>query len=194
VNHALEASLLFAGVEPDSRQEAQLDLLADWLTAEAVVAGGVGPGESTRIYSRHLADAAIYASVWDTPPNRAWDLGTGVGLPGLVLAILWPRCRVTLIDRSQRRIDLTRRAARIVEVDVDAEVASIESLGGSMEAIVSRAAMPPARMRPYLQRLLAPGGVAVVSGSGSRVAGYEEVMVPEGILDHDPKLLMMRGL
>ena len=185
---------MLAGVEADSRQESQLDLLAEWLTSEGQAAGGIGPGEGARIYSRHLADSVIYASVWEAPPERVWDLGAGIGLPGLVLAIIWPRCRVTLIDRSQRRIDLTRRAARIIGVDVDAEAAAIASLEGSIEAIVSRGAMPPELLLPHLQRLLAPGGLAVVSGSGKPVAGYEEVVVAEGILDHDPRLLMMRGL
>jgi 16S rRNA (guanine527-N7)-methyltransferase len=193
VNPVLETSLAFAGINPSIGQVAQLEDLGDWLRVEALPAGGIGPSEGPRIDDRHLADSIVFAAAWEAPPGRCWDLGTGAGLPGLVLAILWPRCRFTLVDRSARKIDLVRRAARILGVEVDTRVASIGSLEGQIEAIVSRALMPASALLPHLRRLLSPGGLAVVSGSGAPVAGYEEMAVPAGILDHSARLLMMRG-
>jgi 16S rRNA (guanine527-N7)-methyltransferase len=193
VNPVLETSLAFAGISPSIGQVAQLEDLGDWLRVEALPAGGIGPSEGPRIDDRHLADSIVFAAAWEAPPGRCWDLGTGAGLPGLVLAILWPRCRFTLVDRSARKIDLVRRAARILGVEVDTRVASIGSLEGQIEAIVSRALMPASALLPHLRRLLSPGGLAVVSGSGAPVAGYEEMAVPAGILDHSARLLMMRG-
>jgi 16S rRNA (guanine527-N7)-methyltransferase len=193
VNPALEASLAFARVDASQKQATQLSDLGDWLRDEAVPFGGVGPAEGPRIDDRHLADSIVYAAAWEAPPGHCWDLGTGAGLPGLVLAILWPTCRLTLVDRSARKIDLVRRAARIVGVEVDTRVASIASVEGPIEAIVSRALMPADSLLPHLQRLLSPGGRAVVSGSGIPVPGYEELAVPAGILDHSARLLMMRA-
>jgi 16S rRNA G527 N7-methylase RsmG len=185
--------LAFAGIDPSIGQVAQLENLGDWLRVEALPAGGIGPSEGHRIDDRHLADSIVYAAAWEAPPRHCWDLGTGAGLPGLVLAILWPRCRFTLVDRSARKIDLVRRAARILGLEVDTRVASIASLEGQTEALVSRALMPASTLLPHLRRLLSPGGLAVVSGSGVPVAGYEEMPVPAGILDHSARLLMMRA-
>ena len=142
MNPHLEASLAFARVNLDETQMLQLADLGDWLKAEAIPAGGLGPAEAPRIQDRHLADSIVYAAAWDVPPAACWDLGSGVGLPGLVLAVIWPGCRVTLIDRSSRRIDLARRAARVIGVEIDTVVASVSDLEGPVEAIVSRAAIP----------------------------------------------------
>ncbi len=193
MNPSVESSLAFAGIDPTESQVAQLEELGDWLRVEALPAGGIGPAEGPRVDDRHLADSIVYASAWVAPPRHCWDLGTGAGLPGLVLAVLWPHCRLTLVDRSARKIDLVRRAARVVGIEVDTRVASIASLDGPIEAIVSRALMPADALLPHLRRLLKPGGSAVVSGSGVEVPGYEEMPVPIGILDHSARLLMMRA-
>lgn len=185
--------MAFAGIDPSESQVAQLEELGDWLRVEALPAGGIGPSEGPRIDDRHLADSIVYAAAWAVPPRYCWDIGTGAGLPGLVLALLWPLCGFTLVDRSARKIDLVRRAARVVGIEVDTRVASIGSLEGPIEAIVSRALMPAIALLPHLRRLLASGGAAVVSGSGVDVPGYEEMPVPAGILDHRARLLMMRA-
>ena len=193
MNPGLERSLHFAGVELDQGQIEQLADLAVWLGSEAIRSGALGPSEAGRIESRHLADSVMYASAWERPPDHCWDLGSGAGLPGLVLAIIWPLCRLTLIDRSARRIELARRGARVVGLEVESRIARIETLVGPVDAIVSRAAIPAASLRPHLVRLLASGGLAVVSGSGISVPGYQNIEAPEGILDHSPRLLMMRN-
>ena len=193
MNQAVRASLAYARLDLAPRQEQQLEAFGSWLVQEAIPAGAVGPAEADKIPDRHLADSIAYASAWDRAPDRCWDLGTGAGLPGLVLAIVWPGCLVTLTDRSGRKIDLVSRVSRMIGLEVATEVVGIEDIDHPLEAIVSRAAMPANRLLPHLRRLLKPGGLAVVSGSGDAVHGYEEMAVPAGILDHSARLLMMRG-
>ena len=193
MNPAVIASLVFARLDLAPKQERQLEAFGGWLRDEAIPAGAVGPAEAAKIPDRHLADSIVFSAAWDPPPDRCWDLGTGAGLPGLVLAIVWPGCLMTLTDRSARKMDLVSRASRVIGLEVATEVVEIEDVEGPLDAIVSRAAMPADGLLPHLRRLLKPGGLAVVSGSGREVRGYEEMAVPAGILDHSARLLMMRG-
>lgn len=193
MNPSVYASFEFAGIDPTATQLDRISCLGYWLASEGVAAGGIGPSEGSRVDDRHLADSIVFAAAWPSPPSNCWDLGSGVGLPGLVLAILWPDTRLRLVDRSTKRVDLARRAARVVGVAVETEVADIESLTGPVEAIVSRAAIPAANFLPHLRRILAPGGLAVVSGTGKVPDGYQDWAIPAGILDHAPRLLMMRS-
>ena len=193
MNQAVRASLVFARLDLVAQQERQLEALGNWLKDEAIPAGAVGAAEAARIPDRHLADSIAFSAAWNRPPDRCWDLGTGAGLPGLVLAIVWPGCLMTLTDRSRRKMDLASRAARVIGLQVATQVVDINDLQGPMDAIVSRAAMPAGQLLPHLRRLLKPDGLAVVSGSGAKVPGYEEMAVPAGILDHSARLLMMRG-
>jgi 16S rRNA (guanine527-N7)-methyltransferase len=130
----------------------------------------------------------MFAAGWRQAPRDCLDLGTGVGLPGLVLAIVWPQTGFELVDRSEKRCDLARRAARVADVDVTVTQADIWSLDRTSVAIVSRAAIPAQRFRPLLERMLAEGGRAVISGSGAAVEGFENLE----ILDRPSRLLMMQ--
>lgn len=160
-----------------------------WLRTEAIPAGGVGEADVDRIDRRHVADALSFAVGWpDHDPATLLDLGSGVGLPGIPLAILLPGTEVVLIDRSGRRTRLARRAGRILELEnlrvLDADIASASF---SVPAVVSRAALPWGTLRPHVLRLLEPGGVGVVAASRIQAPpsdGDRIVEIPSEVLDH----------
>lgn len=183
------------GLQPSSEAVDKLTTLAEWLVVEAIPNGGIGPNEATNVVDRHILGSAAFAIGFPQPPAECWDVGSGVGLPGLVLAILWPMSQMLLIDRSQKRCDLARRASRIVDVDVDIQVCDVAFLDTRTAALVSRATMPASRLLPIIERLLAPGGVAVVSGSGAdSTPPFLAITIPQGVLDTPPRILMMRSL
>lgn len=196
MNPALATAAELIGVELNEDMTVRLGSLAAWLRREAVKTGGLGPREGNAIERRHIADSMLFGLGWSQPPTQCWDLGSGAGLPGLVLAVVWPRCRMVLFDRSTRRVDLARRGARVVGIDVDVEVAAIADLQGPVEAVVSRAAMDASALLPHLRRIVAPGGRAVVSGRGEAVSGYEIIAIEDwqriGFHARPPRLLMMR--
>ncbi len=194
VEHISQAAR-YAGMELDPGKIVQFERYMEWLNNEAIPAGGLGPGESGRLEQRHIADSLLFASCLDDPGN-AWDLGSGVGLPGIPLALGMPNTHWTLFDRSGRRVDLLKRAQRILHLDnVDVKMMDINRLEGNVEAIVSRATLPPEVMLPVFRRLLLLGGTGVVGGSWHtrpESEGWETLEIPSKVLDRTVWLLMMR--
>lgn len=201
---------LWAGSGLSAAQEELLAAYADWLCREAIPAGGLGPRESKRIWSRHLADSLLFASAWRAgPPGEVLDIGSGVGLPGIPLAILWPQARLTLLDRGGRRVRLLHRAVGILGLS-NVLIAQGDALAvaDEWEGVVARGALRAPEVVGLSARLLCPGGTAVLGLSRrpeppertpellgiARALGLapELVQVPPEILDAPAWLLIMR--
>jgi len=197
--------LNWVGSSLESNQWEQLQTFAEWLKEEAVTAGGLGPNEPHRIWTRHLADSLAFAFAWreTTPPPRLLDVGSGVGLPGIPLAVLWPDTLVTLLDRSGKRVDLARRAKRLMELaNVDVQEGDVDRQEPGWEAVVSRAVFAPDKAMKAANALLAPSGIAVIGLRGkdaiSRFSSTSKdersvsaVAVPSTVLDGPVSLLIM---
>lgn len=185
-----------AGTRLDDRQIDLLELYRAWLEKEAFQAGGIGPGELDRIDTRHIGDSLLFARELDPMASEVWDLGSGVGLPGIPLAILRPETDFLLIDRAGRRAQLMRRAVRILELEnVEVLQAEITHLREGPGYVVSRATLAPEHTAKLLEDLLAPGGRALVGGSWVKrpeIPGWETVDVGSDILDQPVWLLIMR--
>jgi 16S rRNA (guanine527-N7)-methyltransferase len=94
------------------------------------------------------------------------DLGSGGGVPGLVIARARPDLRVVLVDRRSRRTDHLRRlvgrlglGARVEVLELDAAAVPIADAG----AVVARGFGPPAATLRAAAPLLRPGGLVIVS-------------------------------
>jgi 16S rRNA (guanine527-N7)-methyltransferase len=201
---ALQRAADWAGIRLSPPQLALLTAYADWLIAEAIPAGAVGPAESSRIIDRHVADSLVFGAAWvERPPETLIDVGTGVGLPGIPLAIAFPRTAVTLLDRSQRRIDLTRRVINILRLpNADTVHGPVETHSIRFGAAVFRGSLPPSEALIAARTLLKPGGVAVIglhrgpqrpaavhtSETGELLTILE---TPDGVLDSPAWLLRM---
>ena len=109
-----------------------------------------------------------------TAGSRLADLGSGGGLPGLVLAIAHPEVDVVLIDRRQKRTDFLERAIRRLGTtnaavwcrDVADVARSVESGEiAPFDAVTARGFGPPATTLTLATRLLAgsPGARIVIS-------------------------------
>jgi 16S rRNA G527 N7-methylase RsmG len=186
----------FAGLTPTGLQIQQMDVYQTWLTTEGVGAGGIGPGEVSRVDRRHLADSVLFGHQIGREPGKVWDLGSGVGLPGLPLAITHPWREFVLVDRSGRRVDLMKRALRILELENCIVVHDdLHDLEPGLDTVVSRASLPAVRLGREMRRLLRPGGLAVMAGSWEQPPvhpGWETIEIPRDVLDHTVWLLMMR--
>lgn len=88
---------------------ARLTAYGKLLATEGVIRGLIGPREVPRLWDRHLLNCAAPAEA--IPPNaRVADIGSGAGLPGLVLALVRDDIKVILIEPLQRRCDFLNEA------------------------------------------------------------------------------------
>lgn len=181
--------------ESTNRQIELLTRYRDWLAEEAIPGGGLGPAESSRLDTRHIADSLLFLGALPSEVE-VLDIGSGAGLPGIPLAIAEPGSRFTLLDRSQRRCDLMRRAIRVLDLE-NVQVVQGDLAGWHQEvpAVVTRASLPPDLLRDELERILAPQGVGLVGGSWVAApdhVGFSTKEVGSKILDQPVWILMMR--
>lgn len=208
----MERSIVQAALDSTGRRLStdgwgRLSELRRWLTTEAVTGGGIGPAETARIDSRHLADSVLFALPWrgrEAPPSLL-DVGSGVGLPGLVLAIVLDETQVVLLDRSQRRCDLAARAVRVLGLE-NVDVVQIDAVRykESHFGVVMRAVVPPLDAVPIVSGLLEPGGSGVIGLSrkespeisaetldAAHRSGCAAAIVEQKVLDLTAWLLIM---
>jgi 16S rRNA (guanine527-N7)-methyltransferase len=113
----------------------------------------------------HLVDAAALLAFADPGDGQVADLGSGAGLPGLVVAILRPRARVTVVDSRRSKVVFLKDVVRRLRLpNVEVVHARIENLAGRVAypLAVARALGESSVILPGCLRLLAPGGRLVL--------------------------------
>ena len=153
----------FAGFSLSDDQVETLEAYAAWLGHEAIPAGGLGPREGGRLWGRHVGDSLVFAAGWYEAPIEILDIGSGVGLPGIPLAILWPDTAVTLLDRGGRRTRLLVRAIRVLGVEnVTIAKGDAFDVADEWSGLTFRGAVTPPEAVGLASRLLTDEGVAVL--------------------------------
>jgi 16S rRNA (guanine527-N7)-methyltransferase len=158
---------------------------AVWLADAGTVRGLIGPREVPRLWERHLLNCAVLAEV--IPPDaRVCDLGSGAGLPGLVLAIARPDLRVTLVEPLLRRTTFLDEVATDLVLDgVEVVRGRAEALHGTrtFEVVTSRALAPWERLLGWSMPLVAPrGSLVAMKGSSitAEIAACRDVLATGG--------------
>lgn len=147
--------------------EAYAALLAD----DGVVRGLIGPREAPRLWERHLVNCALLGEAIE-PDADVCDIGSGAGLPGLVLAIARPDLRITLVEPLLRRTTfLDEVVERLGLRNVEVVRARAEELHGTREfaVVTSRAVAPLERLLDWSMPLVRQGG-ALVAMKGASAA------------------------
>ncbi|WP_066583305.1 16S rRNA (guanine(527)-N(7))-methyltransferase RsmG [Cellulomonas timonensis] len=133
------------------------------LTDEGVLRGLVGPREVGRLWERHLLNsAAVVPFLPET--GRIIDIGSGAGLPGIVVAAMRPDAEVVLLEPMERRIDwLTEVVDELGLANAVVTRGRAEDLHGELraDAVTARAVAPLDRLYRWALPLLGKGGVLV---------------------------------
>lgn len=149
---------------PQAREYAAL------LATTAVERGLIGPREVPRLWQRHLLNCAVVGEEL-APGTEVADVGSGAGLPGIVLAIARPDLRVTLVEPVLRRVTfLTEVVAALELVNVEVVRARAEELHGvrRFPVVTSRAVAPLGRLAGWCLPLLeADGTMIAIKGASA---------------------------
>lgn len=133
------------------------------LEEEGEIRGLVGPREMPRLWSRHAVNAA---AVLDFLPRsgQILDIGSGAGLPGIIIAICRPELDVHLAEPMQRRCEWLSDVIDHLALDnVTLHQVRAEELRGKgqADAITARAVANMSKLIRMTTKLIAPGGSLV---------------------------------
>ena len=120
--------------------------------------------EPAAIVDKHLLDALALVPVFrDLGPAELLDVGTGPGLPAIVLATLLPSLRVTAVESSQKKATFVRTVSRELGLLIDVKTVRLEDLDPSLtwDLAVSRATFEPSEWVDRAQHLVRPDGLLV---------------------------------
>ncbi|MEK0085445.1 16S rRNA (guanine(527)-N(7))-methyltransferase RsmG [Benzoatithermus flavus] len=149
--------LLGVSRETLDRLQTYLDLLVRWQKAINLV----GPATLADPWRRHVLDSGQLRRSWPKDARRLVDLGSGAGLPGLVLAILGVP-EVHLIESDRRKAAFLREAARACGAAVTVHAARIEEVPPLMaDVVTARALAPLTDLLGLAERHLQPRGVCL---------------------------------
>jgi 16S rRNA (guanine527-N7)-methyltransferase len=143
---------------------------ADLLASDGVSHGLIGPREAPRLWERHLFNCAVLSELL-APEAEVCDIGSGAGLPGLVLAIQRPDLRLTLVEPLLRRTTFLAEAVERLGLDNVTVVRDrAENIHGStgFDVVTSRAVAPLPRLLSWSLPLVRPGGsMLAIKGSSA---------------------------
>lgn len=129
------------------------------LAARGEELGLIGPLELPRMWSRHVLNCALLSPL--LKPGRVGDIGSGAGLPGLVLAIARPDVQFILIEPMERRVDwLLRESAALGLDNVEVLRARAEEAKISpwLDQVTARAVSALSKLIPLSVPLVRSGG------------------------------------
>ena len=142
--------------------------------------GLIGPLELPRLWTRHIVNSGLVAPL--LRPGRVGDVGSGAGLPGLVLAISRPDVSFTLIEPMERRVAWLQRQVEelgLANVEVVRARAEEAKLKGQLDQVTARAVSALRTLIPITAPLLRPGGELVLmkgAGVDAEMAAAEKVI------------------
>jgi 16S rRNA (guanine527-N7)-methyltransferase len=124
--------------------------------------GLIGPLEPPRLWSRHILNSAVTAPLFS---GRVGDVGSGAGLPGLVLAIARPDVEWILIEPMERRVAwLSEQVAELGLDNVEVVRARAEDWrrGPVLDAATARAVSALRTLVPLTAPLVRDGGELIL--------------------------------
>jgi len=171
--------------------------------------GLIGPLEPPRLWTRHILNSAVAAPLFSAGA-RVGDVGSGAGLPGLVLAIARPDVRWVLIEPMERRVAWLSEQVDALGLDnVEVVRARAEDWkeGAVLDAVTARAVSALRTLVPIIAPLVRDGGELVLlkgANAANEITAAEKAIrkhrltdvrvepVGEGVIDEPTRVVRAR--
>ena len=151
--------------ESPEKADRYAELLATW----GIERGLIGPREGERIWERHIANCLPLTTLIPAGVKVA-DIGSGAGLPGIVIALARPDLEVVLIEPLQRRVDFLLEVIGLLDLPVTVMRGKSESVKKSFEVVTARAVAPLPKLLTISWHLVKAGGALLaIKGEGAQV-------------------------
>jgi 16S rRNA (guanine527-N7)-methyltransferase len=158
----------------------QAQAYAALLAGAGVERGLIGPAEAGRLWERHLINSGLVAELLpecSAGGGQLADLGSGAGLPGVVLAILCPDLRVTLVEPMARRTTFLAECVNDLGLtNVEICRGRAEDLAGEIQAdvVTARAVARLDRLAVLAAGLCRPDGLVLAIKGASAAAELDD--------------------
>ena len=168
--------------------------------------GLIGPLEPPRLWSRHILNCGVFAGLL-SPGDLVGDVGSGAGLPGLVLALARPDVEFALIEPMERRTDwLSEQVAELGLTNVQVVRSRVQDAPfiEKCDVVTARAVSALKTLIPMTAPLVKPGGSLLLMKGASvdreiedakkqirahRLVDLRVIYSGEGILDEPTRLV-----
>jgi len=135
---------------------------AGMLATRGVEWGLIGPHEVPRLWDRHLLNCAVVADLIGSRYRTVVDIGSGAGLPGIVLAMMRPELTITLLEPMERRCRfLSGCVAELGLANASVLRGRAEDVALRADVATARAVAPLDRLAQLAVRVVRPGGLVL---------------------------------
>jgi len=153
-------------------REAQIRAYAQFLLTAGIERGLIGPREGERIWERHIFNCL---PVTQLLPQGAslFDIGSGAGLPGIVIALARPDLQVTLIEPLERRVEFLKEATEGLGIEVIRGRA--QDVKKSADYVTARAVAPLEKLKKMSWHMVKTGGALLAMKGESAATEMQDV-------------------
>lgn len=167
-------------------QEGSIQTFAEFLSTAGIERGLIGPREGERIWDRHIFNCL---PVTELIPQGAslFDIGSGAGLPGIVIALARPDLKVTLIEPLERRVEFLNEAVAVLDLPFPIEVlrGRAQDIKKTADFVTARAVAPLEKLKKISWHMVKTGG-SLLAMKGESAAS--EMVGVKGAQLHEIKL------
>ena len=137
--------------------QGKIQAFATLLKTTGIEHGLIGPKEGDRIWERHIANCIPITTIIAKEVRLA-DIGSGAGLPGVVIALARPDLKVTLIEPLQRRVDFLTQVIAELELPIKVVRGRAEAVKMQFEVVTARAVAPLEKLIQISWHMIPRGG------------------------------------
>ena len=164
------------------RQE-EILAYAQFLITAGIERGLIGPRDGERIWERHIFNCL---PVTQLLPQGAslFDIGSGAGLPGIVIALARPDLSVTLIEPLERRVEFLKEATAGTSIEVIRGRA--QDVKKSADFVTARAVAPLEKLKKMSWHMVKTGGALLAmkgEGAAAEMLGMKNAKLHEITLE-----------